>query len=253
METLRIERSGALAVLRMDKARANAIDGAFIQDLLEACRLLEADPGIRGVLLASAHPKLFCPGLDLVSLVELERAAMERFMQAFSDAMLALYALPKPVVAAVSGHAIAGGCILALTADLRLLKRGAQIGLNEVKVGVPLPWSVATLLRSQVPASAVTGVALLGRNFSDEAALHAGLAHAVLEAEGFEAACLKQLEEFLDKDARSLSLTKRYLRQIALHEMRARDRESMGEWLDAWFSDETRGRIRAIVAGLGKK
>jgi hypothetical protein len=145
METLRIERSGPLAVLRMDKPRANAIDEAFVRDLLEACALLDADPEIRGVLLASAHPKLFCPGLDLVSLVALDRPAMDRFMAAFSDAMLALFALSKPVVAAVSGHAVAGGCILALTADTRLLKRGAQIGLNEVKVGVPLPWSVAIL------------------------------------------------------------------------------------------------------------
>jgi len=253
METLRIENAGPIAVLRLDKPRANAIDERLVRDLLEACRLLDEDAGVRGVLLASAHPKLFSPGLDLVSLVELDRPAMERFMLAFSDAMLALFALSKPVVAAISGHAIAGGCILALTADLRLLKRGAQIGLNEVKVGVPLPWAVATLLRTQVAASAVTTIALLGRNLVDEAAVNAGLAHALLDAEGFESACFRQLEEFLDKDARSLALTKRYLRAKALQEMRERDRETTAEWLDGWFSEETRGRIRAIVAGLGKK
>ncbi len=250
MKTLRIERQGALAVLRLDKARGNAIDEAMVLDLVSACRELSGDDSLRGVMLASAHPKLFCPGLDLVSLFDYDRPAMERFMAAFADATLALYALEKPMLAAVSGHAVAGGCILALTADVRLLRRGAQIGLNEVKVGVPLPWGVAILLRASVGPGALTRVALLGRNFADEEALAVGLADAVLEAEGFESACLKQLFEFVDKHPPAGGATKRYLRGAALAEMRARDRELRGEWLDAWFSAETRGRIEKIVDGL---
>lgn len=249
MSTIRIERQGALAVLRLDKARGNAIDEPLVHDLKLACaELLSLDA--RGVLLASAHPKLFCPGLDLVGLVEYDRPAMERFMAAFSEAVLALYSLEKPVVAAVGGHAVAGGCILALAADVRLLRRGAQIGLNEVKVGVPLPWSVALLLRAALPAPSLTRVALLGRNFADDEALAVGLADQVLEAEGFEAACLKQLEEFADKDPRAVGATKRYLRAGVLAEMRAREGELRAEWLEAWFSPATQQRIRAIVGGL---
>lgn len=252
MELLRIEREGPLSVLRLDKPRGNAIDEALLGELAEALSALAADDGVRGVLLASAHPKLFSPGLDLVSLFAYDRPAMERFMGSFSETLFALFALEKPVVAAVAGHAVAGGCILALAADLRLLRRGAQIGLNEVKVGVPLPWAVATLLRSRAATGALAQVALLGRNFTDEAALAAGLADAVLEPEGFEAACLAQLREFLDKDARSVALTKRYLRAAALAEMRAHERELRGEWLDAWFSPPTRERIRAIVESLAR-
>lgn len=250
MKTLRIERQGSLAVLRLQKARGNAIDETMVNELAAACAELTRDETLRGVLLASAHPKLFCPGLDLVSLVAYDRPGMERFMAAFSEALFALYTLEKPVVAAVSGHAVAGGCILALAADVRLLRRGAQIGLNEVKVGVPLPWSVAVLLRSSVPPGALTRIALLGRNFADEAAVAAGLADAVLEADGFEDACLRQLQEFVDKHPRAVAATKRYLRATPLAEMRARDRELRAEWLDAWFSTETRARIQQIVSGL---
>lgn len=250
MKTLRIERRDALAVLRLDKPRGNAIDEELIGDLSAACAELSRDDGLRGVLLASAHPKLFCPGLDLVSLFGYDRRGMQRFMTAFSEAVLALFALEKPVVAAVSGHAVAGGCILALTADMRLLRRGAQIGLNEVKVGVPLPWDVAVLLRHTVNPGALTRVALLGRNFADEEALEVGLADAVLEAEGFEAECSKRLFEFVDKQPWAVAATKRYLRAGALVEMRARQRELQAEWLDAWFSEETRGRIQEIVSGL---
>lgn len=252
MKTLRIERQGPLALLRMDKPRGNAIDEEMALELSAACAELAGDSGLRGVLLASAHPKLFCPGLDLVSLFAYDRPAMQRFMGAFSEAVLSLFALEKPVVAAVSGHAVAGGSILALCADLRLLRRGAQIGLNEVKVGVPLPWAVAVLLRSSVGPAALTRVALLGRNFADEEAVAAGLADAVLEADGFEGACLAQLEEFVDKQPRAVAVTKRYLRATALAEMRARESEFQAEWLDAWFSDETRDRIERIAAGLAK-
>jgi enoyl-CoA hydratase/carnithine racemase len=93
---------------------------------------------VRGVLLCSAHPKLFCPGLDLLSLESYDAPALTRFMLRFAEMVWALFDLPKPLVAAVSGHAVAGGCILALTADERILRQGASIGLNEVKIGVPL-------------------------------------------------------------------------------------------------------------------
>jgi 3,2-trans-enoyl-CoA isomerase len=157
------------------------------------------------------------------------------------------------MVAAVSGHAVAGGCILALTADYRILRRGAQMGLNEVKVGVPLPWSVALLLRASVPPQSLSRVALLGRNFADEDALRIGLADELAEDGGFEATCLARLEEFVEKDAASLATTKAYLRQDALAAMRSRERQTMADFLDRWFSASTQERIRQTVAALAAK
>ncbi len=124
MSGVRIEKQGALAVLRLDKARGNAIDEPLADDLVRGAAEIGADSAVRGVLLASAHPKLFCPGLDLVALYEYDRAGMERFITKFGAAMLGLFALRKPVVAAVAGHAVAGGCVLALTTDHRMLRRG---------------------------------------------------------------------------------------------------------------------------------
>lgn len=250
MSGVRIERQGTLAVLRMDKARGNAIDEPFVEGLATAAAEIAKDPGVRGVLLASAHAKLFCPGLDLVSLAEYDRPSMERFMTSFAVAIWALYGLPKPVVAAVSGAAVAGGCILALTADHRVLKRGAPIGLNEVKVGVPLPWSVTRLLRATVHPTALSRIALLGRNFTDADAVEAGLADELAEAEGFEASCLARLEEYADKDALALATTKAWLREDVLTEMMAHEAERLAGFLDGWFSEGTRERLRATVASL---
>jgi len=253
VSAIRLEKSGPLATVRFDKSRGNAIDEPFTRELIDVTRQLAGDTSIRGVMLASAHPKLFSPGLDLVALLEYDRPAMARFMELFAEALCALYGLPKPLVAAVGGHAIAGGCILALTADFRVLRRGGvQMGLNEVKVGVPLPWSVALLLRASVPPTALTPVALLGRNFADDEALAAGLADQLADADGFEDFCLARLREFADKDAASVAVTKGYLRQGVLREMRAREAAEIPVWLDRWFSEPTRERIRQTVATITK-
>jgi enoyl-CoA hydratase len=253
VKTLRLEKQGPLAIVRLDKPRGNAIDEELLADLRSACAELQRDEALRGVLLASAHPKLFCPGLDLVTLVGYDRAAMERFMTAFSQTVRGLFALERPMVAAVSGHAVAGGCILALCADMRLLRRGAQIGLNEVKVGVPLPWEVAVLLRHSLAPTTLTRVALLGRNFQDADALAVGLGR-----RGAGARRLRECSAW--SGSRSSSTSTRVLwprpsarcaRARSPRWARARPKSAPG-WLDAWFSRETRGRIEQIVAGLAR-
>jgi enoyl-CoA hydratase len=249
----RIERQGPLAVLRLDKVRGNAIDEDLVATLRTLALELDADEGVRGVLLASAHPKLFCPGLDLVGLIEYDRPALERFMASFSEMLLALCALRAPLVAALSGAAVAGGCVLALAADHRVLRRGAPIGLNEVKIGLPLPWSVALLLKASVAPPALTRAALFGANFTDDEAVAAGLAHEIREAEGFETACLERLSELADKEPAAFRFTKAYLRDGLLREMRAHDAARRGDFLDAWFSPPGRQRLRALVDALQKK
>lgn len=249
--SVKIEKRETTAILRMDKARANAIDGAFVEDMTRAVMELEGDAGVKGVLLASAHPRVFCPGLDLVGLMELDQARMKDFMRRFARMVHALYGSSKPIVAALGGHAVAGGCVLALTADYRVIVRGANIGLNEVRVGVPLPWTVATLLRASIRPERLSEVALLGRNFADEDAVAVGLAHELVGAD-CEATSLERLAEFAFKDTVSIAKTKRALRAEALDSMRAQEENHLDEWIAAWFSDSTRSRIREIVAGMGK-
>ena len=254
MSVLRLESRGRIRILRLDKGRGNAIDETLAEDLVRVTGELAADESVHGVLLASAHASLFCPGLDLISLVEYDRASMERFIGKFAQALWSLYGLRKPVVAAVAGHAVAGGCVLALTADQRLLRRGGvQMGLAEVGLGVPLPWSVAVLLRATLAPGSVPRVALLGRNFSDQEAVAVGLADELCEAEGFEETCLERLSCFAEKDSEALGRTKSYLRSSALAEMKAQEKDHVHEFLDGWFSEPTRERLHRTVAALASR
>ncbi|MBI3448172.1 MAG: enoyl-CoA hydratase/isomerase family protein [Acidobacteria bacterium] len=249
MATVKIERKEEVAILRLSRGHGNAINEEMVEDLLQACKNLRGDPEVCGVLLASTG-KLFCPGLDLQDLVLLDRRSMDRFMVRFREMLVSLYTLPRPVVASISGAAMAGGCVLALTADWRVLRRGAPIGLNEVKVGVPLPLSVTALLMDAVHPTALAEAALLGNNFEGEAALAAGLAHELADAAGFEERTLVRLAEFTSKDPASFSATKAHLRAPTAARMKSENPSHRKEWIDCWFSKETRRRIEQIVTGL---
>jgi len=248
-QTVTVSRTDGLAVLRLGRDHGNAINGALVDDLIAALQAIEGDREVRGVLLAAAG-KLFCPGLDLQELVQLDRPAMESFLARFSAAVLMLYTCSRPVVAALHGHAVAGGCVLALTADWRVLQREAQIGLAEIQVGVPFPFGVSMILRESIPRTHLEEVALFGRNYRGDEALQVGLAHELHDSEGFEAHCLERLRELADKDPDAFAVTKRYLRSATVERIRAYDPQFATEFLDRWFAEPTRRRIEAIVARL---
>lgn len=247
-----LEVKEGLATATLSRAHGNAINVDLAEDLTRLCREAARDDAIHGLMLAGAG-KLFCPGLDLQELIELDRADLERFVIDFATCIAELYAFPKPMVAAIHGHAVAGGCVLTLTADWRVLKAGALVGLNEVRVGVPLPYGVSLILRESVPRLHLEEVALLGKNYRDEDALSAGLVHEVHTGESFEEHCRQRLREFVSRDLGALMITKRFLRSSIVERIRQNGTRDVPEFLDAWFRPQTQARIRGIVDELRQR
>jgi enoyl-CoA hydratase/carnithine racemase len=238
--------------VRLSRAHGNAINDPLLEGLVAAFQEAGADDAVRGVLLG-ANGKLFCPGLDLQELIAYDRPAMERFVNRFAGCLLELYRFPKPLVAALSGHTLAGGCVLAMTADWRNLKRDALIGFNEVRVGVPLPFGVTQILRQSVHGHRAEEIALLGRNYANEEAVATGLAHELLPEERFEEGVRARLTEFVEKNPRAFARTKEYLRHATVEAFLAGDARRRGEFLAAWFSPETRRRMESIVDDLRRR
>ena len=251
-EAIQWSVSDGIGTIRLAREHGNAINDDLVEGLLAGFQRAEEDPEVRGVLLTSSG-KLFCPGLDLQELTVHDRPTMSRFLGRFSTCLLKMFNFPKPVVAALGGHALAGGCVLALTTDWRLLREGAMIGLNEVMVGVPLPYGVSQILHETVRTPHMEEVALRGGNYLDDEAVAAGLVHEVHRGEGLEERARQRLGELTSKDPRAYSITKRYLRSDTFERIQARDKLFQEEFLDCWFSDETRARIRSIVADLKAK
>jgi enoyl-CoA hydratase len=241
--------SGGLGIARLAGPRRNAIGDALLAGLERAIAEVERSE-VRGVLLAAAGP-LFCPGIDLIEARARNRRSMRQFMERFARVLLALWTLPKPVVAAIEGHALAGGCLLALTADRRLLKNGARFGMNGIRLGVPLPLEAIEILRASVALHRFEDAAVRGRDFSEDAAIEAGLAHELLGEARFEERCLGTLATLSGADERALAAAKIRFRGPVAERALLGAPERLEAFLDAWFSAATQGRIEAIVAGFG--
>ena len=247
-------RHGDVLVHRFDNGKANAIDDAFLDELDGMLDELGSSQG-QGVraLVVTGYDRFFSAGLALPALIGRDRAGIEAFITRFSVGMLRLYACPLPVVAAINGHAIAGGCVLALMADVRLMaEEGGKIGLNEVQLGIGLPSSVLEPLRAAVPAASLVPIALEGRLSSAAEAKALGLVDEVVPRAQLEARALERASALAELPAAGLAQIKEALRRPVLDAARARAEVQTGRWVDSWFSGEARARITAVVAKLAR-
>jgi len=112
---------------------------------------IKHDANVKGIVLTSSNEKFFSIGFDIPGLFEFSKEDLSNFYRSFNQLSIALNTLPKPTIAAITGHAIAGGCILALCCDYRFIAEGRKLmGPNEIKLGVPIPYPADCILRSLV-------------------------------------------------------------------------------------------------------
>jgi enoyl-CoA hydratase len=234
----------------MELGKANAIGPAFLAALDGVLEELERELPPAVVLVG--YDRYFSAGLDLPALLPLDRAAMGRLITDFSRVMLRLFTLPCPVVAAVNGHAVAGGCVLALQADARLMTadEGARIGLKEAALGIGLPTVVLETLRAQVPASSLVAIALEGRLFSPVEARALGLADALHAPGELLPRALARARELASIAPQAWAQIKRGLRESVAEAVRARGPATAERWLDTWFSEDGRRLVGETVARL---
>ena len=245
------ELHGPTALLRLAHKKASALDLELLQALESAFTSEESSPA-RAVVLTGTGA-IFSAGVDLFRVLEGGRAYLEQFLPALDSCFKKLLAFEKPFVAAINGHAIAGGAILACAADRRLLARGnATFGAPELKVGVPFPPVALEILRLGVPRRHLRDVVLRGRVFTVDECREAGLVDEVVEPGDLLPRSLAAAEELAAYPARAFELTKRQLRRPALD---AVERASglVPRILDAWSSPEILGAIRAHVDRTLKK
>src|SRR5882762_279549 len=246
---MRIEWNGPVALLRMENGKANAISAA----LLERLDGLIAQLGDARAAVITGQGSAFCAGLDLPALADLDRQTMRGFIQRFSAVMLRIFELPIPLVAALNGHAVAGGCVLALQADVRIgADRDARIGLNETQLGIGLPLAVVETLRWQVPGPSLARLALEGRLVSPREALQLGLLHEVVPEADLLTRALERATTQAALPPAGLRMVKESLRKPAAAAARANESAESERWLDTWFSADSQRKLREAVARLKK-
>lgn len=249
MSLVRAEEQGGVLVLTLNRPRANAFDEELVADLRQALREAVGSPA---VVLASALPSIFSAGWDLKTLIGFDRKTMEGFLEAYCDLVREIFVFGAPVVAALPGHAIAGGLIVAAAADERIAAEGkGELGLSEVLLGVPVPRCLLELFRHVLGARGMERLASTGENVSVERAMAIGLVDQVVLPQDLLPRSLERAALLARLPASAHAAIKRRAREAALARFdQARERDP---FLDLWFSPDARERVGALVARLSGK
>lgn len=227
--------------ITMNGEGKNALGTAMMRFLLEQLGEAGGRP-----LLITGSGDAFSAGLDLKEVAALEPAGMESFLRLLETLMSTLFAYPAPTVALVNGHAIAGGCILALCCDYRVAARNpkTRIGLNEVALGLRFPPKILTITRRRIPAPHLETV-ILGAGLHDpDAAMRLALIDEV--SDDARAVAEKHLTTLASHPAVAYAAAKTELRG-ALEISAEDDRRFLDDVLPTWTSPELKACLRAVL------
>lgn len=207
---------GGVAVVTLNRPeKRNALDDQTVTELKSAIARAGADESVRAILLTAAGSD-FCSGADLAALQKIADASVlenRDDARSMMELFVAMRHVPKPIVAAVRGRALAGGCGLATACDIILASRSAQFGYPEVKIGF-IPAMVMAILRRSVSEKIAFELIVRGEPIAAERAAEVGLVTRVLDDEGFEEAVRDYLRGLASVSASAAALSKYLLYQI---------------------------------------
>ncbi len=249
-----IQRDGEVTVLFLGRPKVNALSPELVEAIAAGMDRAFSEPGVRAVVLASRLERAFSAGFDLRELDTLSPGEFARFFDGFAELYRRIAAGPVPVVAAVAGHALAGGAILALACERRVFGEGQWgFGLTEVDVGLPLPGGVLELLRSAADETTVYEAAALGRVFTPAEAAERRLAHRIVPGAEVLPAAMDEARALAAKPPKALREIRRMLRGPLGERMRAADRD-VGEMFSRWWrGEESTACRRRILERLSAK
>lgn len=248
---LQSTRHGDILELRLDRPPVNALNPELLGALRTA---VEAAPGqgALGVVLAGG-PGVFSGGMDVPYLMSLgrDRAAVRATWEGFFATAKALADSPIPVVAAIGGHNPAGGCVLTLCCDYRVMARGEfRIGLNEVQVGLAVPEGIQHLMRRLVGTYRAERLLMAGAMVESAEALSLGLVDELADPEHVALRARAWLEDLLKLPQRPMLATRRLARADLVAALADPARIGLDGFLDDWYHPETQAVLGALVARL---
>lgn len=234
-----------MAILRLDRSITNALNLQVVNRLAENLRKVRNNSDVFSIVLGSSNDKFFSIGFDIPELIELTRKDFTAFYQAFNRVCLDLLTLPKPTIAAITGHAIAGGCILALCCDYRYIAEGRKLmGLNEIKLGLPIPYPGDCTLRHLVGIRNAREIANTGSFYCPAELFRVGMVDSVLPLGQVVQRSIEKMRVLGELPCEAFRMIKGNRTEIAKAEILARLQQKEQSFIKCWYSDETRKLLR---------
>ena len=243
MSLISVEEREGVAILALDRPPANAFSPELVSEL--AAKVSETAQA-RAVVLTSSNPRIFSAGWDLTKVSSLPRAEMEDFVEAYFDLVRRIFISDGPFLAALPGHAIAGGLIVAAAADERYIADGpARVGLSEVALGVPLPACCLEIFRYAIGSRAMERLTASAENMPVDRALALGLVDRAVRASDLLSSAVERASALARGGRPAYAETKRRARAETLVRFDAARTDD--PFLDYWFSPDAKKRVAALL------
>ncbi len=181
MKYIQLEPQGDIAILRINRPEAlNAMNLDVISELSKMIDIIAADEGIKAVVITGAGERSFCAGADISYMVNIDPMQAEKYATSAQDVINKVDRLEKPVIAAVNGFALGGGCELAMACDIRIASSNAKIGQPEVTIGIPPGWGGTQRLMRIVGPAKAKELIFTGKMITADEAYQMGLVNTVI-------------------------------------------------------------------------
>jgi enoyl-CoA hydratase len=245
---IELAEQDGVAVLRLAHGKVNAMSVEFCEAL--TARFAEISSARAVVMTATG--RTFSAGVDLVRLLEGGAPYVRKFLPVLSEMFATVFSHPAPVVAAINGHAIAGGCVLACAADKRLMARdGGRIGVTELLVGVPFPPAAMEIMRCAAAPQFFADAIFSGATYTPAEAVARGFVHDVVEPQALLERAVAAANALAALPPKAFALTKRQTRAPALERMQSPELDAA--IMQIWTAPETLERVRDYVSRTLRK
>jgi enoyl-CoA hydratase len=249
---IEIASQGHVAVVTISHGKANAMDLELCEGIARRFAELATSPA-RAIVL-TGQGRMFSAGVDLLRALDSGPHYFEKFLPWLRQALEAVFFCPKPVVAAINGHAIAGGCVLACAADRRLMARdGGRIGITELLVGVPFPVIGLEIMRFATVSHRFEELVFGAATYAPEAGAALGLADEVVDPAELLDRAVAAAEKLGAVGADAFALTKRQTRQVVADRLASDGPRHDPEVDRIWSTPAAAARIRDYVARTLRK
>ncbi len=253
MNTIHVSIKDHLAIITLNRGKSNALNREMITELKDILGHIAADPLIGGVLITGKE-HFFSAGLDLIELYNYNEEEAKSFWELFLQFTASITSFKKPMVAAINGHAPAGGCVIALACDVRIMAEGKYIiGLNEVPVGIIVPHAIFSLYSFWLGKAQAARSLLEGKLFSPEEALQIGLVDELVKPERIMTAAERKIRKYMALSPVTWQQSKLNIRQELIAATTADQSDALALMLEQWWTPATRNLLKTIIDNLQKK
>lgn len=247
MDFISIRKNEGIVELVLCRGKVNAINDQVVAEIKSVLTELEHDPDV-SALIITGEGKFFSFGFDVPEFLSYSKEEFRSFTTQFTSLYTYMFLYPKPIVAALNGHAIAGGCMLVLACDHRIMVSGrAKISLNEISFGAPVFAGSTEMLRFCAGSNNATAILYSGAMYTAEEAKTLGLIDTVASEENLDNEAERVALELAAKHGPAFTSIKLLLRNPVADEMRLREKETIDRFLDIWYSDATREYLKQII------